>query len=267
MTVWWYAEGGKKSGPIERADLMRLIQAGTIGPKTMLWKKGMESWLSLDEVEELHELKSSLLPPLPSRVSSSITYPVASRWLRFFARTFDLFWETLFLLFLLSFGLGFALAILDTISGEHPGGFVEWLNGPFAWIYNPFSGILFGMFFLLMALILDASVYRFIGNTPGKALLGLKVELLDGSPLSFSQYLGRNFSVWVSGLALGIPFINLATMARQAVRIGRGQPASYDKSPGYRVYAKPLGWQRLLNFVLAFIGLVAVEAVFKRFID
>jgi hypothetical protein len=256
MTAWWYAKEDKQYGPVEKDGLTRLIQAGVIGPKTMLWKEGMESWLPLDEIEELRGLKSVLPPPLPSKVSSPLTYPMASRWPRFFARTFDLLWETLLVVFLLSAVLGFVLAILDHWTGQHPGGVVEWLNGPFSGIL-----LLFGTFCLSIALILDASLYRFIGNTPGKALLGLKVRLPDASPLSFGQYLGRNFSMWVSGLALGIPFIYLVTMARQAGRIGRGKPASYDEFPGYRVYAKPIGPQHKLLFVLAFASLFTVMTI------
>jgi hypothetical protein len=259
MTAWWYAKEDKQYGPVEKDGLTRLIQAGMIRPKTMLWKEGMEAWLPLDEIEELHGLKSALPPLLPPRVGSNpLTYSMASRWPRFFARSFDLLWETLLVSFLLGFAGGFVLAILDRRTGQYPGGFFEWLNG---WVNNPFSMILFWMLCFLIALILDAAVYRFIGNTPGKALLGLKVGLLDASPLSFGQYLGRNFSMWVSGLALGIPFLSLVTMARQAVRIGKGQAASYDKSSGYQVYAKPIRWQHQLLFVLAFAGLVGVRAV------
>lgn len=267
MTAWWYAEEDKQYGPVEKDNLTQLIQAGMIGPKAIFWKVGMESWLPLDQIEELHGLKSALPPPLPPKVKgkgdSPPTYFPASRWLRYFARTFDLSLETLFVAYLPGAALGFGLATLDRWTGQHPAGFVEWLNGPFAWVNNPFSGILFWMLCLPIMLILDAAVYHFMGNTPGKALLGLKVGLRDASPLSFGQYLGRNFSMGVSGLALGIPFIDLVTHARQAVRLGRGKPASYDEFPGYRVYAKPIGPQHKLLFVLAFTGLFVLMTVGK----
>ncbi|MGR6035523.1 MAG: GYF domain-containing protein [Candidatus Nitrosoglobus sp.] len=265
MAAWWYAEEDKQYGPVEKDGLTRLIQAGMIGPQTIFWKVGMESWLPLDEIEELRGLNSALPPPLPPKVkgNSPPTYFPASRWPRYFARSFDLSLGALFVTYLLSFVLGFTLAILDHWTGQHPAGFVEWLNGPLAWVYHPLSGILFWMLCLPIVLILDAAAYRFIGNTPGKALLGLRVRLLNASPLSFSQYLGRNFSIWVSGLALGIPFIDLVTMTRQAVRIGRGKPASYDEFPGYRVYAKPIGPQHKLFFVLAFAGLFVLMTVGK----
>jgi RDD family. len=41
-------------------------------------------------------------------------------------------------------------------------------------------------------MILDAGVYSAVGNTPGKALLGLKVTTLNGSRLSYAEYSRRN---------------------------------------------------------------------------
>lgn len=244
MIAWWYAEKDKKTGPLEQGDLARLIQSGKIGPRTMLWKEGMESWLPLDEIKELQMLKAAVPPPLPPKVSAkSLTYPMAVRWPRFFARIFDVWWEILFV----SFALGAVL-------GRYSAGFVEWINGPGA-------SQLFGILCLPIALILDAAIYRLIGNTPGKALLGLKVRLLDASPLSFDQYLGRNLSIWVKGLAFGFPFINLFTMAHQSGRLGKGQQASYDESAGYRVRAKPIGWARKSSFGVTFLGLFVVMAV------
>lgn len=244
MTAWWYAEKDKKTGPLEQGDLARLIQSGTIGPRTMLWKEDMDSWLPLDEIKELQTLKAAVPPPLPPKVSADpLTYPMASRWPRFFARIFDVWWEIL----LVSFALGAVL-------GRYSAGFVEWINGPGA-------GQLFAIMCLPIALILDTGIYRLIGNTPGKALLGLKVGLLNASPLSFGQYLGRNLSIWLKGLAIGLPLINLFTMAYQSGRLGKGQQASYDESTGYRVRAKPIGWARKTSFGVAFLGLFAVMAV------
>lgn len=247
MTAWWYAEKDKKTGPLEQGDLTRLIQSGKIGSRTMLWKEGMGSWPPLDEIEELQALKPAVPPPLPPKVSSDpLTYPMATRWPRFFARIFDVWWEIL----LVSFVLGAVL-------GLYSAGFVEWINGPGA-------SQLFGILCLPVALVLDAAIYRLIGNTPGKSLLGLKVGRLDALPLSFSQYLGRNISMWVRGFALGFPLFNLFTMAHQSGRLGKGQQASYDESTGYRVRAKPIGWMRKSVFGVAFFGLFVVMTALNR---
>ncbi|WP_076789654.1 RDD family protein [Chlorobium sp. KB01] len=244
MTAWWYAEKEKKTGPLEQDELASLIQRGKIGPRTMLWKEGMESWLPLNEIEELQMLNAAVPPPLPPKVSTDpLTFPMATRWPRFFARIFDMWWETLLVTF-----------VLGAVLGRYSAGFVEWINGPGA-------SQLFGILCLPFSLILDAAIYRLIGNTPGKALLGLKVGLLDASPLSFGQYLSRNMTIWVKGLAFGFPLINLFTMAHQSGRLGKGQQASYDESTGYRVRAKPIGWMRKSSFGVAFLGLFVVMAV------
>ena len=241
MSDWWYAEKDKKNGPLEQGDLARLIKSGKIGPRTLLWKEGLESWLPLDEIEELHALIAAIPPPLPPKPSSDpLTYAMASRWPRFFARIFDSWWEVLLVQFL-----------LGAVLGRYSAVFVEWIN-------SPGVSYLFGILCLPGALIMDAAIYRLIGNTPGKALLGLKVGLLDASTLSFGQYLGRNFLIWVKGLALGVPLVNLFTMVYQSRRLRKGRETSYDESAGYQVRAKPIGWMRKLSFGILFLGLFAV---------
>lgn len=188
-------------------------------------------------------------PPLPPKENASpLSYPLATPWSRFFARIFDMWWETLLIAFILVAVLGhFSASLVD-----------EWIIGPRA-------NALFGFLCLPIALVLDALLYRFVGNTPGKALLGLKVGTLDGKSLSLAQYLNRNFSMWASGLALGFPLINLFTMANQLRRLGKRQQASYDEPTGFRVRSKPSGWVRktalFLAFVVLFLFLIFVMAV------
>ena len=182
-------------------------------------------------------------PSLQEALLDSLTCSFATRWPRFFARIFDVWWEML----LVSFAIGAVL-------GRYSADFVEWINGPG-------TSQLFGILCLPIGLILDASLYSLIGNTPGKALLGLKVCTLDNRSLSYSQYLTRNFSIWVNGLALGFPLINLFTMGYQSSRLGKGQQASYDEYTGYRVHAKPIGFPRKAGFCFAFAGILLVMAI------
>ncbi len=132
--------------------------------------------------------------------------------------------------------------------------FIEWINVP---------GVaqLFGFACLPVALVLDALIYEVAGNTLGKAILGLKVTTLNGKALGFGQYLGRNLSLWASGLAFGLPLIHLFTLANQSSRLGKGKQTSYDESTGFRVYAKPSGWVRISIFSIAFISLFFVMAI------
>lgn len=244
MTAWWYVDKDKKIGPIETDELKRLLQSGKVGVKTMLWHEGMDSWRPLNEVDELNGLKGVVPPPLPPKTDPDpLSYPLATRWPRFFARTFDVWWEILLI-----------ALILGAVLGRYSASFVEWINGPGA-------GQLFAIICLPIALILDALLYRVVGNTPGKALLGLKVGTLNGQSLSLVHYLSRNFSLWAGGLAFGIPLINLFTMAHQSGRLGKGQQASYDETTGFRVRSSPSGWVRKTAFGFAFAGLFVVMAV------
>jgi uncharacterized RDD family membrane protein YckC len=242
--TWWYLDNKKvKSGPVEPEELKRLLQSGRIGLQNLVWHEGMDDWRAVSELDELKEFQAAIPPPLPTKENlDPLSFPLATSWPRFFARVFDLWWEVLLVAF-----------VLGAILGTYSAAFVEWLNGPG-------GSNVFAILCVPLALIVDAAVRQVAGNTPGKAMLGLRVGTLAGKQLSFAEYLGRNFSLWLSGLALGMPLINLFTMARQSERIRKGLSASYDESSGFRVRARPSGLVRKTAFGVAFIGLLVVMA-------
>lgn len=47
---WYYANNGQRSGPISDAEFQALVQAGTIGPTTLVWRQGMANWLPYSQV-------------------------------------------------------------------------------------------------------------------------------------------------------------------------------------------------------------------------
>ncbi|NBQ67609.1 MAG: tetratricopeptide repeat protein [Nitrosomonadaceae bacterium] len=244
MTVWWYVDKDEKIGTIERDKLKQLFQSGKIGAKTLLWQEGMDVWRPLDEVEELNGLMKAVPPPLPLKADPDpLSYPLATRWPRFLARIFDVWWETLLITIIMVNVLSYYFTSFD-----------DWIN-------RPGASLSIGILSLPIALVLDALLYRIFGNTPGKALLGLKVERLNGKSLSLTQYSDRNFSLWSSGLAFGFPLFNLFTMARQWNRLGKGLQASYDVSTVFRVCSKPSGWVHKTVFGFALAGLFTIMLV------
>jgi uncharacterized RDD family membrane protein YckC len=244
MALWWYADKNKKAGPVQEHELRHLLETGRISLKTMVWQKGMATWRPLGEVELLSASEAVVAPPLPSRPDPEPSVlPLARRWPRFLARMFDIWLEGLLVAFL-----------LGAILGRYSAGFVEWMS-------IPGGSQVFGLMCLPIALALDAVIYRILGNTPGKAFLGLKATRLDGKPLSLGEYLGRNFSMWISGLAFGLPLINLFTLASQSSRLGNGQQASYDEAAGFRVHSEPSSLLRKTVFGIAFAGLCVLMAL------
>lgn len=185
----------------------------------------------------------SISPSQPLEIAiDHLGFSLAARWPRFFARILDIWWEVLF--------VAFALIKIGRYSG-----FVMPSKDPEG------ANMLFGLICLPLALIMDASVYRLFENTPGKAWLGLKTSTIDGRALSFGQYLARNFSVWVKGLAFGIPLFNLFTLHDQYSRLGKGKQASYDEQSEYTVCAQPIGLIRKVSFGLAFAFLFFILAI------
>ncbi len=46
---WYYDQGGQRQGPVEEAELDRLIASGTVRPETLVWCEGMANWAPLKE--------------------------------------------------------------------------------------------------------------------------------------------------------------------------------------------------------------------------
>ncbi|MCC2973757.1 RDD family protein [Massilia sp. IC2-476] len=182
------------------------------------------------------------LPCLPDDEDVLPAFPLAGAWARWFARSFDLWWQTALV----------ALAIGYLASRVSPS-FLHWLETPLGWK-------LFGLACMPGGLVLDAAVLAVAGNTPGKALLGLRVITTDGSTPGFRELLRRNMAVWRAGLGLGLPAVSLLTMARQGLRLRKGVQASYD-GKDFLVSASPRGWLAKGVFGLAFAGLFSTIVI------
>jgi hypothetical protein len=116
---------------------------------------------------------------------------------------------------------------------------------------------------LPLALVLDAGLYWALGNTPGKALAGIKALAQGGSHmLSAPVYLGRNFAVYFFGLGLGLPLVSLFTLIYGYVHAEAGEMSTWDRLCRSRVYALADGplrtWLAAGLYVLAGIGVVAL---------
>ena len=57
---------GTSSGPFSMTELSELVKQGKLVPKTLVWKKGMETWAEAQTIEELQSLfTDESVPPLP----------------------------------------------------------------------------------------------------------------------------------------------------------------------------------------------------------
>jgi hypothetical protein len=194
MINWWYIENNRKMGPVSESELLSLFSDGKIGLATLLWRAGLEAWTPLEKIPELDDIRAEEPPPIPfaedliviSEGSQKEHAPVPERrvertpiWSRYFARQFDIMWESILIIFL-------AASIFT------------FLNPSFSdWVSKDSNDYLFAFLVFPFVFVFDAGIYRLFGNTPGKALNGIKISTVEGNALSFSQYLSRNFVVWV----------------------------------------------------------------------
>lgn len=161
-----------------------------------------------------------------SKQDKIIAIPLAGPWRRFLARNIDIW----LLQLPIAYCLASTLIAIDAAWG--------------IWLQKPNSGYLFFWLCLPAVLLAEALVFGFFGNTPGKALLGLRVTTIGVAKPSFNDYLSRLVGVYWYGLGTGIPLVFLIPMISQYKRLQLGREATYD-SGRFNVRGHPAGFFRI----------------------
>ena len=218
---WHYVKDGQDIGPIDEAELQRLVSSGQLPRDALVWRQGMEEWTSFEQALSL-PIKQDAPPAVPAEAGESAPcaecgrpFPVedmidyggvkvcahckpaffqkiregvvvggARRYAGFWVRFGARFIDNL-LLWVIGFGIGATLGALGLAILATISGFV--------------INIAYETFFLGK-----------FGQTPGKMALGLKVIRSDGSALTYGRGFGRYFGTVLSGLVLAIGYIMAA---------------------------------------------------------
>lgn len=61
--MWHYVQNGQPVGPIDTAALQLLLQSGSIGNETLVWKPGMADWAAARSVAEFADVTPGISPP------------------------------------------------------------------------------------------------------------------------------------------------------------------------------------------------------------
>lgn len=64
--MWYYISDGKKTGPVDRARIDKMLSSGEIPPETQVWRKDMDSWAPANETELLSKGGSQKTTPADS---------------------------------------------------------------------------------------------------------------------------------------------------------------------------------------------------------
>ena len=233
---WYVRRGGYEIGPLGDEALRALVGTGQIIPDTQVWREGLSHWtaagalpdvlgpraataLARDGLAAIAAVSDSARPAGPSSEAGTTLHELATPWRRFWARSLDLAVSAL----LVGALIGVIRPNLATYAGTRSG----------------IQGLIL-LSLLPVALTMDALIHWAMGNTPGKAIAAIKVLREGGErPLSMLAYLGRNFGVYVFGLGLGLPVINLVTLFFGYRRAAAAEVSIWDRFSGSRAYALP----------------------------
>ncbi|MFA6009108.1 MAG: SPFH domain-containing protein [Desulfobacteraceae bacterium] len=64
--VYFVALGGEQKGPFAAKIIREMIKDKALRPGTLMWKKGLGSWVKASEIPELKEAFDAVPPPIPS---------------------------------------------------------------------------------------------------------------------------------------------------------------------------------------------------------
>lgn len=216
--MWYYARGEEQIGPVEEGAFRILVDQRIVGPSTLVWREGMPSWVSYQEiagtvtdwgtpcsecgrphlVEELLEFEgkrvcASCKDIFFQRLREGNAEPeamvYASIWKRFAALIVDSI-----LVGVVSVPIMFGgMAILFAQPNQQPSEETVGL----------FTLAMIGVIGLWVLFYMTWFVGRF-GATPGKMLLGIKIVRSDGSPVSYLRAFAR---FWAHQLSANIMYI------------------------------------------------------------
>jgi len=168
--------------------------------------------------------------------TAHVRAPQANPWLRFLARFFD---YSLFFTFLHIISSPISLPVLGRF---FPIEFMAWV---------PIETLLLASW----------------GTTLGKWLLRLELKKKIGNRLSFRMAFRRSFSVYLRGIGMGIPIINVLCMLNAFYRLRLFQSTVWDREEEISVIQHPLTkWRYYLAAGVVVAGMIAYSLWKKSWI-
>jgi len=199
---WWYLIGDSPQGPVAAELIEAMMHAGEMTPHSMVWQEGLADWICVSALGDLANLHAT-----PAALALHARRPLAGAWRRLVARMLDLW----------LIALPMSILVAAALARFWP----QRIGQPYALYLLALAGF-------ALVLLIEAGIHGACGNTLGKALLGIHITTLEGTPLTAAQYLRRQLGVFWYGCALGLPVISLVAMAAQGLRLGAGESTAYD---------------------------------------
>lgn len=163
-----------------------------------------------------------------------VTHP----WLRYLARNIDFTVYTLaILLFIVvaRFILGF-LGMDISFLGDIP-------------------GILLAVLYVGLLISMEVFALHHYSTTPGKYFLNIRLQKSDNNYISYNDALMRTIKVWLKGLGMGIPFVNIITQINAYTDLQEKGMTSWDKEGEFSINFGELEtwWIAVAIFIVAIV--------------
>jgi hypothetical protein len=59
---WHYSKNGQQHGPVNEAELIAMVQNGSVAPTDLAWNKGMDGWKPIREITALTVQSVNVVP-------------------------------------------------------------------------------------------------------------------------------------------------------------------------------------------------------------
>ncbi len=239
MRIWLIIHG-EKQGPFPIHDIITRIYRSELDADTHAWHEGMSEWKPLGEIEsfrhefakmgEMDDDERETPPPLPQSMPHELpkgTLLPGILWRRWTARMLDMvFWH--------SFSCGFCAMV--------------------GW---PLKEWLLSEMFLVVAMPLwiplEGLMLHYLGATPGKFLLGLRVTTSDNSRLPLATATIRALRCFFMGMGAFFPIVMPFCHAFSWWFARRQGMAIWDAPQKLQVSSQLFPWWRCA--IMALVGL------------
>lgn len=219
--VLWIIQDGEKTGPFEDYEVREMIREGKVNKATRVWHEGAGGWLPASELGilagEFEKPEESAPEVIEVRLAPFRAWP------RLGARVMDYMIYRSILHFL---SVGFDVNLMGGVDSS------GWL--------------VIGT--ILPVILMEAAMVSSIGCTPGKWLLGMRVETVLRQGLSTGQAFVRSMRVWVLGMGMFLPLMMLIGLC-MSLWFGRKKGGMlWDLQSGFQVTGGELTNKRIAWF-------------------
>jgi uncharacterized RDD family membrane protein YckC len=114
---------------------------------------------------------------------------------------------------------------------------------------------------VLPVILMEAAMVGSLGFTPGKWLLGLRVETLGGQRLSTAQAFVRSMRVWVLGMGMFLPLMMVMGLC-MSLWFGKKKGGMlWDLQSGFQVKGEQLTPKRITWFWVILVVIISINVL------